>query len=88
MNSIHFTQFKGPLSVVDIPMPVASEAGVVIKVEATGVCRSDGHGWMGHDDGIVLPHVPGHELAGVISSVVEFVMCACVCMCVCMYVCM
>ena len=69
MNSIQFTQFKGPLSVVDIPMPVAGEAGVVIKVEATGVCRSDWHGWMGHDDGIVLPHVPGHELAGVISSV-------------------
>ena len=69
MNSIHFTQFQGPLSVVDLPMPVASEAGVVIKVEATGLCRSDWHGWMGHDSDISLPHVPGHELAGVISSV-------------------
>ena len=36
---------------------------------ATGVCRSDWHGWMGHDPDIVLPHVPGHELAGVISAV-------------------
>ena len=43
--------------------------GVVIRVKATGVCRSDWHGWMGHDDGINLPHVPGHEFAGVVESV-------------------
>ena len=46
------------------------EAGaVVLKVEATGLCRSDWHGWMGHDSDIVLPHVPGHELAGTIAAV-------------------
>jgi alcohol dehydrogenase len=42
---------------------------VVIEVLATGLCRSDWHGWMGHDPDIRLPHVPGHEFAGVISSV-------------------
>jgi len=36
---------------------------------ATGVCRSDWHGWMGHDPDIRLPHVPGHELAGVVEAV-------------------
>ena len=41
----------------------------MIAVEATGLCRSDWHGWQGHDPGIELPHVPGHELAGVISAV-------------------
>jgi alcohol dehydrogenase len=41
----------------------------VVKVEATGLCRSDWHGWMGHDPDIVLPHVPGHELAGTIVAV-------------------
>lgn len=35
---------------------------------ATGMCRSDWHAWAGHDD-IALPHVPGHELAGVIAEV-------------------
>lgn len=40
-----------------------------MKVGATGVCRSDWHGWQGHDPGISLPHVPGHELAGTVSSV-------------------
>ena len=69
MKAIYFTEFKGTLSVVDIPIPVPSGSGVVIKVEATGLCRSDWHAWMGHDSDIVLPHVPGHEFAGVISSI-------------------
>jgi alcohol dehydrogenase len=69
MKAIYFTKFKGTLSVVDIAIPVPTVAGVVIKVEATGLCRSDWHAWMGHDSDIVLPHVPGHEFAGVISSV-------------------
>jgi alcohol dehydrogenase len=69
MNSIYFTKFKGPLSVVDIPVPSPTNEGVVIKVEATGLCRSDWHAWMGHDSDIVLPHVPGHEFAGVISEI-------------------
>jgi alcohol dehydrogenase len=69
MNAIYFSQFKGPLEIKDIPVPTATNDGVVIKVEATGVCRSDWHAWMGHDSDIVLPHVPGHEFAGVISEI-------------------
>lgn len=69
MNAIYFTQFKGPLEIKDILVPTATNDGVVIKVEATGLCRSDWHAWMGHDSDIVLPHVPGHEFAGVISEI-------------------
>jgi alcohol dehydrogenase len=69
MKAIYFTQFKGPLEIKDIPVPTATNDGVIIKVEATGLCRSDWHAWMGHDSDIVLPHVPGHELAGVISEI-------------------
>jgi len=36
---------------------------------ATGICRSDWHGWMGHDATIAtFPHVPGHEIAGVVEA--------------------
>jgi alcohol dehydrogenase len=35
---------------------------------ATGMCRSDWHAWAGHDE-IAFPHVPGHELAGVVAEV-------------------
>jgi alcohol dehydrogenase len=69
MKSIQFTEFQGSLSVIELGMPEVEVDGVVVKVEATGLCRSDWHGWMGHDSDIKLPHVPGHELAGVISSV-------------------
>ena len=69
MRSIHFSKFQGPLSILDIPTPTPSEFGVVIKVEATGLCRSDWHGWMGHDSDIQLPHVPGHEFAGTIYAI-------------------
>jgi alcohol dehydrogenase len=56
----------GPLEVRKVPDPVPPPGGVVVAVRATGLCRSDWHAWAGHDD-ITLPHVPGHELAGVIT---------------------
>ena len=52
----------------DIPTP--RPHGAVIKVQATGLCRSDWHGWQGHDSDITeLPHTPGHEFAGVVAAV-------------------
>jgi D-arabinose 1-dehydrogenase-like Zn-dependent alcohol dehydrogenase len=69
MRALVFDTFRGPLTVRDVPAPVASPAGVVVQVGATGVCRSDWHGWQGHDPDIALPHVPGHELAGTVASV-------------------
>jgi alcohol dehydrogenase len=53
----------------EVPEPEPSPGGVVVTVEATGLCRSDWHGWMGHDDDIrSFPHVPGHEFAGVVVA--------------------
>ncbi|GLY76079.1 alcohol dehydrogenase [Actinoallomurus iriomotensis] len=52
----------------EVADPAPSPDGVVIRVAATGLCRSDWHGWMGHDPAIALPHVPGHELAGVVEA--------------------
>ena len=69
MKAIHFSTIQGPLSIQEIPTPNPTDTGVVIKVEATGLCRSDWHGWMGHDSDIKLPHVPGHEFAGTISEI-------------------
>ncbi|MEO0900494.1 MAG: zinc-dependent alcohol dehydrogenase family protein [Bacteroidota bacterium] len=68
MKAIVFEKFQGPLRLEKVPDPVAKDDGVVIQVTATGLCRSDWHGWMGHDPDIVLPHVPGHELAGIIEG--------------------
>lgn len=70
MRAVLYDKFGGPLRVerVDDPSPHAD--GAVMRVEATGLCRSDWHGWQGHDGDIQqLPHVPGHELAGVVEAV-------------------
>lgn len=69
MKALVFESFKTPLSVQNLNDPTPASDGVVIEVKATGLCRSDWHGWMGHDEDIVLPHVPGHEFAGIIKSV-------------------
>jgi alcohol dehydrogenase len=68
MRAAIYEQFRGPLSVRNVSDPVPPDDGVVIAVKATGLCRSDWHGWMGHDPDIRVPHVPGHELAGVVAE--------------------
>lgn len=69
MRAVVFEEFGGPATVRDVPDPVPAPHGAVVRVEATGLCRSDWHGWAGHDRTISLPHVPGHELAGVVQTV-------------------
>jgi len=56
--------FGVPPAVREVLEPPCPDDGVVVRVAATGVCRSDWHAWQGHDDSVRLPHVPGHELAG------------------------
>jgi alcohol dehydrogenase len=68
MKAAIFEQFGQPFQIQNVPDPTPNNHGVVIRVMATGVCRSDWHGWMGHDADVVPPHVPGHELAGVIEA--------------------
>jgi len=69
MRAVVYDAFGVAPEVRDVDRPSAPEGGVVVEVRATGLCRSDWHGWAGHDDDISLPHVPGHELAGVIAEV-------------------
>ncbi|MER6626900.1 zinc-dependent alcohol dehydrogenase family protein [Streptomyces sp. NPDC000987] len=69
MRAVVFEGYGEPAEVRDVPDPRPAEHGVVVRVEATGLCRSDWHGWQGHDPDITLPHVPGHELAGVVEAV-------------------
>ena len=69
MKAAIYHAFGEPLSIEEVPDPTPPARGAVISVKATGLCRSDWHGWMGHDPEIRLPHVPGHELAGVIEAV-------------------
>ncbi|NNM35486.1 MAG: zinc-dependent alcohol dehydrogenase family protein [Gemmatimonadetes bacterium] len=69
MRAAVYDRFKGPIQIREVPDPEPPHGGVVVKVEANGICRSDWHGWMGHDPDITPPHVPGHEIAGTVEAV-------------------
>ena len=68
MRAVQYSAYGAMPTVVDVPEPDCPADGAVIRVVATGVCRSDWHAWQGHDP-VGLPHVPGHEFAGVIAEV-------------------
>jgi alcohol dehydrogenase len=68
VRAVVMERIGGALEVREVPDPVPPARGVVVEVRATGLCRSDWHAWAGHDD-VTVPHVPGHELAGVIAAV-------------------
>jgi len=61
--------FREPPALEDVPEPELPADGALVEVRASGLCRSDWHGWMGHDASIRLPHGPGHEFAGVVAEV-------------------
>ncbi|MCJ7993419.1 zinc-dependent alcohol dehydrogenase family protein [Rhizobium cremeum] len=69
MKAMFYERFGEAPEVIEVPDPSPPPAGVVLRITATGLCRSDWHGWMGHDPDIGLPHVPGHEFAGVVEAV-------------------
>jgi alcohol dehydrogenase len=70
VRAVVYDRFEGPLEVREVPEPQLTPRGALIRVEATGLCRSDWHGWLGHDPDIAtFPHVPGHELAGTVHAV-------------------
>jgi D-arabinose 1-dehydrogenase-like Zn-dependent alcohol dehydrogenase len=68
MKAVVYNAYGAPPVVADVPEPAPPDGGAVIEVRATGVCRSDWHAWRGHEP-VALPHVPGHELAGVVASI-------------------
>jgi alcohol dehydrogenase len=70
MRAVVYDAFGEAPRVDEVADPEPPPHGAVVRVSATGLCRSDWHGWMGHDPDITaFPHVPGHELAGVVEAV-------------------
>ena len=70
MRAVVYEAFGKLPTVETVADPTPAAHGAVVRIEASGLCRSDWHGWMGHDADIRrFPHVPGHELAGVVEAV-------------------
>lgn len=69
MKAAIYSTFNGAIEIKQVDDPVVNETGAIIEVKASGICRSDWHGWKGHDPDIQLPHVPGHEFSGIVKEV-------------------
>ncbi len=62
--------YTGPqaLEFRDAPDPQTGEGEVTIRVESVGICGSDMHAYLGHDDRRPAPLILGHEAAGIITD--------------------
>jgi D-arabinose 1-dehydrogenase-like Zn-dependent alcohol dehydrogenase len=69
MRVAQVSQPKGPIEIVERPIPEPGAGEVRIKVRACGICHSDSLTREGAFPGIQYPRVPGHEVAGVIDAV-------------------
>ncbi len=69
MRAACLITYRQPLELATVPDPEPPEDGVVIRVLACGVCRSDWHAWSGSDPDVTLPMTPGHEYCGEVVAV-------------------
>jgi len=68
MKAAIYNTYNGPIEITQVEDPSVDEKDAIIEVRASGICRSDWHGWKGHDPDIQLPHVPGHEFSGIVKE--------------------
>lgn len=60
--------YTGPeaMELRDVPDPAVPEGHHLVRIEASGICGSDMHAFLGHDDRRPAPLVLGHEAAGTV----------------------
>jgi len=68
MRAAVLSEFGCPPEVVELPRPVPRGAEVLVRVAAAGVCRLDVEAADGLLDGVHLPAVLGHEVAGWVAA--------------------
>ena len=64
MRAAVIRQYRADLSLQTVPDPICEADGVVVKVLACGICRSDWHGWVGEHAKVKPGAIPGHEYCG------------------------
>ena len=75
MRAAVLEEYGEPLAIESLDVPEPDPDGIVLEVEACGICRSDWHAWQGHgewaDDQAPLGQVLGHEPAGEVVQIGE-----------------
>src|SRR5919199_1188896 len=71
MRAMAVVDYERPLELLDLPVPMPGDGEVLVRVRYCGVCYSDVNtvtGHMPYSPALKLPHVAGHEIAGVVES--------------------
>lgn len=69
MKAVRLVKPGQPLEIQEVPVPSAGARGVLVRVKAAGICRSDVHYRAGVSPVHPLPLTLGHEVAGVVEEV-------------------
>ncbi|WP_163849526.1 zinc-binding dehydrogenase [Pseudooceanicola aestuarii] len=64
MRAAVLKAYNEDLEIREVPHPDCPADGVVLKVLACGVCRSDWHGWVGEHPKVMPGQIGGHEYCG------------------------
>lgn len=65
MKALVYTQPR-QVEYRDAPDPVTAEGEALVRIESVGICGSDLHAYLGHDERRVAPLILGHEAAGTV----------------------
>ena len=52
----------------EMPHPVVADEEHLVRISAVGICGSDMHAFLGHDERRPAPLILGHEAAGIVES--------------------
>jgi len=69
MKAVRLIEVNHPLQMQDVPMPTVAEGDVLVRIKASGICRSDVHYRAGKSPVWPLPLTLGHEIAGAVEQV-------------------
>lgn len=69
MKAALLTEIGKPFTIVDVPKPTIGPDEVLIATQTCGICRTDVHIQEGLAYVPALPHIPGHEPAGIVAAV-------------------
>ena len=64
MRAALLKAYNEDLVIDTVADPVCEADGVILKVLACGICRSDWHGWVGEHPKVKPGAIPGHEYCG------------------------
>ena len=71
MKAMMLREYHRPMELIDMDTPSIGDDEVLVEVRSCGICQTDLKIFRGEIPPpiVVLPHIPGHEIAGIVKAV-------------------